>query len=78
MDMIKLTDILNEIKKSISDVKYSYYMIKYDNDKKTYMTSGYLKVLKFLKDNDINNYKLYGRTFNNQTKSSEWKFIEEE
>ena len=76
--MIKLTDILNEIKKAISDVKYAYYMIKYDNDKKTYMTSGYLKVLKFLKDNDINSYKLYGRTFNNQTKSSEWKFIEEE
>jgi len=74
--MIKLTDILKEIKSinEISDSKYSSYMLKYDN--KTYMTTGYLKVADFMEDNNITSYELYGRRFNPKTHSNEWEFIE--
>jgi hypothetical protein len=77
--MIKLTDILDEIKtdiNEISDVKYAYYMLKYDNNEKTYMTSGYLKVLSFISSNNITDYELYGRKFNPKNRSNEWEFIE--
>jgi hypothetical protein len=74
--MIKLTDILNEIR-PISDAKYAYYMLQYDDGDKTYMARGYLKIADYIDDNEINSYKLYGRAFNSKTRSSEWEFIEE-
>jgi len=80
--MIKLTDILEEIKTNIneiSDSKYAYYWLDYkdkNNEDKTYSTSGYLKIADYIDDNEISKYKLYGRKFNNKTHSNEWEFIE--
>jgi len=72
--MIKLTDILNEIR-PISDARYAYYMLQYDDEKETYMTSGYLKIADFISDNNLKDYKLYGRTFNPKTHSNEWELV---
>jgi hypothetical protein len=83
--MIKLTDILKEIKTNlneISDSKYSSYWLDYGdkNSKGEYQNStpvmgGYLKVVDFISKHNIKDYTLYGRRYDTKTFSNVYELI---
>ena len=68
--MMKIIDILTE-----RYLKYSDFKLEY-SDGKTYMTNSYMKIMDYIQENDIRKYKLYGRIYNSETKSSEWELID--